>query len=94
MGIRKIFSQSSEFFPFNDDTPLQVSSALQQTSLEVNESGSIGASVSKFSIVALSVQVPIKEVVFTVDRPFVAIIVNRLYRIPYFVAKVSDPRKV
>lgn len=92
MGIKRIFSQQSEFYPFeNDQTPLRASAATQQSVLEVNENGSVGASVSKFSIVALSVQSPIKEVVFTVDRPFLAIIVNRLYRIPYFIAKVSDP---
>lgn len=94
MGIQKIFSQDSEFSPLSNGPPLRVSSAIQQTSLEVNQFGSIGASASKFSVVALSVQVPIKEVKFVVDRPFVAVIVNRLYRIPYFIAKVSDPSKV
>jgi len=92
MGIKRIFSQQSEFYPFeNSKIPLRASAATQQSVLEVNESGSVGASVSKFSIVALSVQSPIKQVVFTVDRPFLAVIVNRLYRIPYFIAKVSDP---
>lgn len=91
LGIKKIFTQQSGFFPLQDKTPLQISSATQQCTLEVSENGSVGASVTKFSIVALSVQAPIKEVNFVVDRPFVAIIVNRLYRIPYFIAKVSNP---
>lgn len=90
---------------------MQVSSATQQSTLEVNEkgkfslcghepqflfkyfpTGSVGAAVSKFSVVALSIKAPVTQVNFIVDRPFVAIVVNRLYRVPYFIAKVTDPR--
>lgn len=90
MGIRKIFSSESEYSPLKDATKLQVSEATQQSSFEVSETGSIGASVTRYSVTALSVRAPVKAVNFVVDRPFVAVIVNRLYGIPYFIAKVSD----
>lgn len=54
--------------------------------------GSVGAGVSQFSIVGLSVKAPVSQVDFVVDRPFVAVVVNRFYRVPYLIAKVSDPR--
>jgi serine protease inhibitor len=91
LGIKKLFTDQSQFYPLQSTSPLQVSSATQQTVLEVNEKGSIGASVNRFSVTALSVQMPIQEVNFVVDRPFVAVIVNRLYRMPYFIAKVTNP---
>lgn len=94
MGINKIFSEESQFYPFEGATPLQVSSAMQGCSLEVTEKGSVGASVTKFSIVALSVQAKVKEATFVVNRPFVAIIVNRVHRIPYFIAKITNPTLV
>lgn len=56
MGIKKIFSRNSEFYPLKDNQSLAVSDALQYCSLEVNEKGSVGASVTKFSIAALSVK--------------------------------------
>jgi len=92
MGVSKIFDRDAQFYPLKEDQPMQVSSATQTSSLEVNEKGSVGASVSKFAVVALSIKAPVKHVNFIVDRPFVAVVVNRLYRVPYFIAQVTDPR--
>jgi len=92
MGVSKVFDRDAQFYPLKEDQPMQVSSATQTSSLEVNEKGSVGASVSKFAVVALSIKAPVKHVNFIVDRPFVAVVVNRLYRVPYFIAQVTDPR--
>lgn len=90
MGIRKCFSGNSEITKLASE-PLQVSNALQQASLEVNEEGSIATSLTSFSVVALSFSPPVPNVEFTVDRPFIAMIVNRDRKFPYFVAKISAP---
>lgn len=45
-----------------------------------------------FSAIALSVQPEYKHTDFIVDRPFAAIIIDRKYGVPYFLAKVYDPR--
>jgi serine protease inhibitor len=65
---------------------------VQQSVLEVNESGSIGASATYLSVVALSIQPDIEDRDMIVDRPFIVMIVDRKYAVPYFIAKVSDPR--
>jgi serine protease inhibitor len=92
MGIRTIFKPESQLKLIEGDENMIVSKATQQSSLEVNESGSIGASVTTFSIVALSVQIDHDDVEFHVDRPFAAIIIDRKYSVPYFMAKITNPR--
>jgi hypothetical protein len=42
-------------------------------------------------VVGLSVQRPVPNVVFTVDRPFIAVIANHGKTIPYVIAKITDP---
>lgn len=92
MGVKRIFNEQSQFMPLTDEQPMQISSAMQQTTLTVDETGSVGASVTKFSVVGLSVAVKIERIHFNMDRPFVAVVINRLYQVPYFIAKVKDPR--
>lgn len=93
MNITEIFSPSSELFIFKDEVPLKIGSALQQSYLEVNEEGSVGASTTSFSAIALSVQPELKHADFIVDRPFLAVIIDRKYAVPYFIAKIFDPRQ-
>lgn len=92
MGIKELFSTQSQLYLYDNDIPLQVSDALQQTSLEVNEKGSIGASATAFSAVALTIQRDTEDTDFVVNRPFISIIFDRKYSVPYFMAKITDPR--
>lgn len=90
LGVQKCFSNQAQINRIASE-PLQVSNAVQQAALEVNEEGSIATSLTSFSVVALSFSPPVGNVEFMVDRPFVAIIVNRDRKFPYFVAKISTP---
>lgn len=93
MGITKLFSTESELYLFDDNQPLRVDQAVQQSKLEVDENGSIGASVTAFSVVPLMVQALPIDSDLIVDRPFIAIIVDRKFGVPYFMAQVTDPRE-
>jgi serine protease inhibitor len=90
MGVQKSFSQQSEINRLANE-PMQVSNAVQQASMEVNEEGSIATSLTSFSVVALSFTPPVPNIEFTIDRPFLAMIVNRERKFPYFVAKICSP---
>lgn len=90
MGINKAFSRNSEITNLSNE-PLQISNAVQQASMEVNEEGSIATSLTSFSVVALSFSPPVPNIEFNVDRPFIAMIVNRDRKFPYFVAKICAP---
>jgi serine protease inhibitor len=93
MGIRDLFTSRSKLYLFDDNQKLSVDQAIQQSSLEIDENGSIGATVTAFSVVPLMVQPIYKDSELVVDRPFVAIIIDRKFGVPYFMAKVSDPRE-
>lgn len=91
MGVKKLFTSQSELPYLSDSDSLQVSSAQQQTSIDVNEEGTVLISITNVNVVALSVQRPVPNVEFMVDRPFIAVIANQGKSIPYVIAKVSDP---
>lgn len=90
MGVQKPFSNRAEITRLANE-PMQVSNAIQQASMEVNEEGSIASSLTSFSVVALSFSPPTPNIEFMVDRPFLAMIVNRDRKFPYFVAKICAP---
>lgn len=92
MGITKAFQENAELTKLTaTGEPMHLSNAVQQASLEVNEEGSIATSLTSFSVVALSYSPPVPDVEFLVNRPFIAMIVDRSRNIPYFVCKVSNP---
>lgn len=43
MGIRKIFTPESELYLHNDGPAMRVATATQQSSMEIDEKGSIGS---------------------------------------------------
>lgn len=92
MGINELFTQNSELNVFNAGQNMKIGSALQQSFLEVDEEGSVGASTTSFSAIALTVQPETKHTNFTVDQPFAVFIVDRKHAVPYFMAKIYDPR--
>jgi serpin B len=49
MGIKKIFTPESELYLYEGGRALRVGAANQQSSLEIDEAGSIGASATAFS---------------------------------------------
>ncbi|CAG9804156.1 unnamed protein product [Chironomus riparius] len=92
MGIKQLFTTNSQLPNiFSSPEPLSISNVLQQASLEINEEGSIATSLTAFAVVALSFSPPTPDVEFKVDRPFIAMIIDRKNSFPYFVAKISNP---
>ncbi|XP_070491985.1 serpin A3-4-like [Chironomus tepperi] len=92
MGIRNLFTPYAQLPNIFETTePLTISNVIQQASLEINEQGSIATSLTAFGVVALSFAPPTPDVEFTVDRPFIAMIIDRKNDFPYFIAKVSNP---
>jgi serpin B len=93
MGVRELFTQGANLRKLSENgDPIAVSNAISQASLEVNEEGSIASSLTSFSVVALSFSPPVPEIEFNCNRPFIAMIVNRDQKIPYFLAKISNPQ--
>lgn len=92
MGINDLFSTSANLPYLANDPSIQVTDAKQQASIDVNEEGTIAISLTQFVAVGLSVQMPVPNVDFIVDRPFVAIVANRETQIPLIIAKVSNPK--
>jgi serine protease inhibitor len=93
MGVEDLFTQKSNLQVYENGSNMKIGSALQQSFLEVDEEGSVGASTTTFSAIALTVQPETKHTNFIVDQPFAVFIVDRRYAVPYFMAKIYDPRK-
>lgn len=91
MGINKLFSPESELPYMSDYGSMQVSNVQQKTSINVDEEGTVLITLTNVNVIALSFNVPIPDVEFVVDRPFIAVISNRDKNVPYVVAKISDP---
>lgn len=92
MGMNSLFSPEADFKKLVKNERVQLSNAQQQSILEVNEIGTVAASLTSFSVVALSFSAPVPSVQITIDRPFLCMIVDRDTNIPLFVAKVSNPQ--
>ncbi|XP_070492277.1 leukocyte elastase inhibitor-like [Chironomus tepperi] len=92
MGINDLFTSQSTLKVYKNGPSMKIGSALQQSFLEVDEEGSVGASTTTFSAIALTVQPETKHTDFVVDQPFAVFIVDRRYAVPYFMAKIYDPR--
>ena len=92
MGMTSLFSPEADFKKLTKSERVQLSNAQQQSILEVNEIGTVAASLTSFSVVALSFSAPVPSVQITINRPFLCMIVDRDTNIPLFVAKVSNPQ--
>lgn len=91
MGITKIFTPAAELPFIAQGENLQVSSASQQASMEVNEKGTVVVTYTQVNAIALSIQRDPPKVNFRVDRPFVAMICDYERSFPFVMAKVSNP---
>lgn len=91
LGIKAAFSPDAEIHRLLANEPITLSNAVQTAQLQIDEEGTIATSITSFSVVALSFSPPVPDVEFNVNRPFVAMIVDRIRGFPYFMAKVSSP---
>ncbi|CRK86609.1 CLUMA_CG000446, isoform A [Clunio marinus] len=91
MGITTLFTPRAELPYLSDYDAVEVSNAQQQASMEVNENGTVLIAFTNLNVVALSFQPAVPNVVFNVNRPFIAIIVDRKKNIPFVMAKITNP---
>jgi len=91
MGVSTLFTQQAELPYLSDYDAVQVNNAQQQASMEINEQGTVFIAFTNINVVALSFQAPVRDVEFNVNRPFITMIVNIKKRIPYVLAKISNP---
>lgn len=92
MGIKTLFSPSAQLPYLADTDQVEISNARQQASMTVNEEGTVLIAFTHMDVIALSFQQPVPDVVFTVDRPFLAIIGDRRRNFPFVIAKITNPK--
>lgn len=100
MGVTDLFTTNSQL-PYLRETgagagagagrPVKIDDVLQRAVLRVDEVGSEAAVVQSVNVVTLSISEPPLRAELNVDEPFVAMIVDRVNRVPLFVAKIVDP---
>lgn len=91
MGVSELFSPRAELPYLSDYDAVQVTNAEQQASMEVNEKGTVAVAFTNLNVVALSFQLPVPNVEFNVNRPFIAMVANPRNKVPLMMAKVLDP---
>lgn len=91
MGIRTLFTPNAQLPYLSDYESVQVTNAQQQALMEVNEEGTVFIAFTNLNVVALSFQVPVPDVDFMVDRPFIAMIADTKKNVPFVMAKVTNP---
>lgn len=91
MGVSTVFSPNAELPYLSDADVVQVTNAEQQASIDVNEKGTVAVAFTNLNVVALSFQLPVPNVEFKVNRPFVAMIADTNRRVPIMMAKITNP---
>uniref|UniRef100_A0A182QDT7 Serpin domain-containing protein n=1 Tax=Anopheles farauti TaxID=69004 RepID=A0A182QDT7_9DIPT len=90
LGLRAIFDRSTALNALSNE-PLVVRDVSQRTYISIDEQGTTATSAAALSFVALSALPPPPTINFTVDEPFLLMIVDKAYEYPLFVAKVVKP---
>jgi serpin B len=89
LGLTDMFTPQADLRRISQQ-PLLVSEVVQKAHIEVDEEGATAAAASGAFIVLMSIRQP-PPLAFSVDHPFIAIIVDDQSKIPLFVCKVTDP---
>ncbi|XP_053669731.1 leukocyte elastase inhibitor-like [Anopheles nili] len=90
MGLRSIFERSSALSGLSNEQ-LVVRDVTQRTFVTIDEQGTTASSAASLSFVALSAAPPLPTINFTVNEPFLLMIVDKTHEYPMFVAKVTSP---
>ena len=93
LGMEQAFSPEADFSALLSvpDKPSIISSVLQASSLKVNEEGSEGASVTAILISTANLPGEMKQINFTLDRPFLFLITEGDTNTVLFMGKVGKP---
>lgn len=75
-----------------DSGPIQIGKVLHEAKIRIDEYGTVAAAATTISVITLSANQNDNDVVFNVDEPFLAIIVDNAKNIPLFISKVYSPQ--
>uniref|UniRef100_A0A182YGE3 Serpin domain-containing protein n=1 Tax=Anopheles stephensi TaxID=30069 RepID=A0A182YGE3_ANOST len=90
LGLRSIFERASALKDLSNEQ-LVVRDVSQRTYISIDEQGTKAVSAASLSFVALSAAPPPPTINFTVNEPFLLMIVDKTYEYPLFVGKIVDP---
>uniref|UniRef100_A0A240PK74 Serpin domain-containing protein n=1 Tax=Anopheles epiroticus TaxID=199890 RepID=A0A240PK74_9DIPT len=90
LGLKSIFDRASALQGLANES-LVVRDVSQRTFISVDEQGTTAASAASLAFVALSAAPPPPTINFTVDEPFLLMIVDKLHEYPLFVGKIMKP---
>jgi len=90
IGITKIFGSDSDLSKITTSN-MYVSDILQQATLDVDENGTIAAAATSALLIPLSAGSRPKPTTFTLNRPFIAIILDQDNSTPLFISKINNP---
>lgn len=90
LGLKSIFERATALNGLSNE-PLIVRDVTQRTYISIDEQGTTATSAASLSFVALSAAPPPPTINFTVNEPFLLMIVDKTYEYPLFVAKVLKP---
>ncbi|XP_038218184.1 serine protease inhibitor 77Ba-like [Zerene cesonia] len=86
MGLESMFVSEQARFPYLSDDNLSVSEFFQKASIEVTEEGTTASAATAAELVSRSF--PIK---YTANKPFLFMIVDKVYEVPLFAGAYSKP---
>ncbi|XP_053667502.1 antichymotrypsin-2-like [Anopheles marshallii] len=90
LGLKSIFDRPSALSGLADE-PLVVRDVSQRTFIAIDEQGTTATSAAALSFVALSAAPPPPTINFTVNEPFLLMIVDKTNQYPLFVGKIVNP---
>ncbi|PNF40585.1 Serpin I2 [Cryptotermes secundus] len=90
IGLTDIFTDRANLTGISEE-PVAVSQVIQKAEIEVDEDGATAAAATAIIIKTLSAILPPPPLVFRVDHPFIAFIVDDLNKLPLFACRVTDP---
>lgn len=90
MGLKSIFDRSSALSGLSNEA-LVVRDVSQRTFIAIDEQGTTATSAASLAFVALSAAPPPPTINFTVNEPFLLMIVDKTNEYPLFVGKIVKP---
>lgn len=92
MGLVDLFTINSKLtYLTSNNEFIRVDDILQQSVLNVDENGSVAASATSVAVVTLSISSVPEELIFEVNQPFLALIIDKRNKVPLFIAKIFNP---
>lgn len=90
IGLKNLLSSDVDFSRFTKEKGMGVSEVKQDACIDVDEEGTVAAAVT---VIAVARSMPLPAQPFTIDRPFLFMILEKTSGTLLFMGRVSDPRE-